>query len=254
MLSQKSIFHFCFRSITVVIKACAIHPEPVLLKQATAHYRFETIFGASVDFTMKLRHICALAFICQLFLLSGSGLQNTAFAHPHIFIDNQVEIVFDNKGLAGFRIQWVFDDMSSSGYIIDYDLNHDRMFSANEKRTLKKEVFDYLKNYDYMTYVDIDGNPFKVQFVTDFDPKIRGERLIYNFFIPCHVKASRHPKKIAIAVYDEEFFVNFSSKKGSFRLLHGEDFVTSTKIWININKSFYYNQFHPTEFIFYFKK
>ena len=74
--------------------------------------------------------------------------------------------------------------MSRSGYIVDYDLDRERRLSEIEKRTLKKGVFDCLKNYGYMIHIDIDGIPFKVRFVNDFEPKIEGDRMIYRFFVP----------------------------------------------------------------------
>jgi len=32
-------------------------------------------------------------------------------AHPHVFIVQRLEMVFDDKGLSGIRIRWLFDEL-----------------------------------------------------------------------------------------------------------------------------------------------
>lgn len=194
-----------------------------------------------------------LTLLCLGCLVSGWLMTEPATAHPHIWIDRRIEVQFDENGLAGFHMHWVFDEMTSSGFIVDYDTDRNNALSKEEIRVMKKEAFEYLKNYGYMTHITINGKPFQVKFVTDFNPVIKQDQLIYRFFIPCHVRSHKHFKEVAVGVYDEEYYVDFAQKKGSVKLVDSDGFHTSTRFRVNKNKSFYFNQFHPTEFILRFK-
>ena len=47
-----------------------------------------------------------------------------------MFIDSWVTVVFDEKGLEGFKIRWVFDEMFSSMMIMDFDTSQNGRFEA----------------------------------------------------------------------------------------------------------------------------
>ena len=53
-------------------------------------------------------------------------------AHPHVFIVQRINIVFDDQGLAGFRIHWRFDDMFSSMIAGDHDRNQNGHLESQE--------------------------------------------------------------------------------------------------------------------------
>ncbi len=46
-----------------------------------------------------------------------------SWPHPHVFIHTAVDAAFDEKGLTGFRIRLVFDEMFSSLIRMDYAQN-----------------------------------------------------------------------------------------------------------------------------------
>jgi len=168
-------------------------------------------------------------------------------AHPHVFIDYSITVVFDSKGLAGFRMRWTFDEMSSSGFIVDFDTNKDGRLSDAEKSVMKREAFDYLKNYEYMTHIEIDGKEFKVRYATGFNPSITEQTLVYEFFIPCHVSATQQEKRVSVAVYDEEFYIQFSTGKQAVQLQHQHPFRVVVKSLVNRSKTYYFGQLHPQE-------
>lgn len=138
-----------------------------------------------------------LLIICLLFVTPI-----VAGAHPHVFIDNYLKFEFDTKGLAGIQVTWIFDEMYSSCLLMDYD-NGDGILSPVEIREIKAEAFDNLKHYGYFMRVRIDGAPFEVKFVKDFNITTRGGNLLYHFTVPCHVSAAATPKKLSISVVDE---------------------------------------------------
>ena len=54
------------------------------------------------------------------------------YAHPHVFIENRLTIVFDSKGLAGIEVKWVFDEFFSNMIVTDYDQNRNHKLENAE--------------------------------------------------------------------------------------------------------------------------
>ena len=135
-------------------------------------------------------------------------------AHPHIFIVQRLNVAFDDKGLSGIKVCWHFDDMFAAMVIEEHDVNRNGKFEENEIQTIKEKAFSYIAEYSYFTFIKIDGIPFDVKFIKDFNAVLMNRKLIYEFFIPCHVTASQHAKKITIASYDPSYYtaILFSEK------------------------------------------
>jgi len=62
-----------------------------------------------------------------------------------------------------------------------------------------------LKNFNCFVHVDIQGKPFEARCVRDFTAELKGEKMLYGFFVPCHVRETPRFNEIHIAVYDPEF-------------------------------------------------
>jgi len=189
-----------------------------------------------------------LSILC--FLLSPSS----GWSHPHVFIDTSVKIVFDEKGLAGARIQWVFDEMFSSMIIMDFDRNKNRRFESDEVAEVKAGAFSNLKEFGYFTHIKIDGKPFKVSFVKDFSAKIDHERMIYTFFVPCHVCATTAFKQVSLSVYDPEFYSDIVLVKDSLLLENRESYEASCRIRKSPDTAYYFGQIVPEEILLRFKR
>ncbi|MEA2101807.1 MAG: DUF1007 family protein [Thermodesulfobacteriota bacterium] len=165
-------------------------------------------------------------------------------AHPHVFIDSQTTFVFDNNGLSAIDVRWVFDEMFGATFIMDYDANANGVLEKNEVATIKEEAFDYLKNFGYFTHINIDGRPFKVQFVTKFNAINEDGQLVYSFTIPCHVRASHTPKKISLAIYDESYYTQIDCQPGRIK---DSRFSATIKQQRNPGLSYYNGMIVPEE-------
>ena len=128
------------------------------------------------------------------------------FAHPHIFIEQNLKVMFDKKGVAGFTVHWEFDDMFSNMIREDYDLNKNGVLEKPEVASIKKKAFSYIAEFNYFIYVKINHMPFKIKYVTNFSARLESGKLMYIFFIPCHISASKNFKHISIASYDPNYY------------------------------------------------
>jgi ABC-type uncharacterized transport system substrate-binding protein len=127
-------------------------------------------------------------------------------AHPHVFVANRFRIVFDDEGLAGIQVRWVFDRYFSQMIADEFDTDRDGALNSFEVAVIKKDAFSNLANFDYFTFVKISGKPFEVKYVRNFNSTLKDGVLYYEFLIPCHVKAGKAFKEIRVSPYDPSYY------------------------------------------------
>lgn len=176
------------------------------------------------------------------------------WGHAHVWIHNAVIVHFDKNGLAGFKEEWVLDEMFSNMIIHDFDRNQDGKFDASEVKKICKGAFSNLKKFSYFTHVKINGKPFNVRFVKDFNAKIVKNRVVYHFFVPCHVKAISSFKEIRIGIYDESFYTNVTLLKDQIFFKNDTGYEHHHKVELNKNEPYYYGQVYPEEIVLRFRK
>jgi len=173
-------------------------------------------------------------------------MSSNVIAHPHIFIVQRLNIMFDDQGLAGFGVEWHFDEMFSSMIAADYDQNQNSSLEPAEVAMLKEKAFSYIAEYDYFIFVKIDGQPFKVQFIKNFNAVLKNGKLSYHFFVPCHVKADKLFKQLVIAAYDPSYYtaIFFAQKRPAF-VENGDQFVIESSIKEDKSTSIYFDMLNP---------
>lgn len=175
-------------------------------------------------------------------------------AHSHVWVHHGVIVHFDQNGLAGFKQEWVFDEMFSNMIIHDFDKNQDGRFEPTEIKAIQKGAFSNLENFEYFTHIKIDGKPFKVNFVKDFKAEIVDDIVVYHFFVPCHVKALSSFKEIRIALYDESFYTSLTLVKERIFFKNDSGFEHQHQVELNKDEPYYYGQVYPEEIILRFRK
>ena len=200
---------------------------------------------------MKKRKII-LATIVPVILLFAALSESSA--HPHVFIANRFRIVFDDDGVAGIRVKWVFDKYFSQMIADEFDIDHDGALNSSEIAVIEKGAFSNLANYDYFTFVRINGNPFKVKFVRDFKSTLKDGVLSYEFLIPCHVKADKTVKELRVSPYDPSYYtLVLFAETDPVTLINYNDFSVDHKIWKNTQESYYDGQVNPYEMVMKFQ-
>ena len=91
-----------------------------------------------------MKHIVIkLIFTIFCLLIISNG---TTWAHPHVFIEQNLKIVFDEKGMAGFNVHWKFDDMFSSMICEDHDVNKMGFLKKQKLHQSRKKPLPILLN------------------------------------------------------------------------------------------------------------
>ena len=195
-----------------------------------------------------------LALIPALVFLLIIGITATVSGHAHVWIHGAVIIKFDEQGMSGFRHEWVMDEMFSTMLIHDHDKNMNKKLEPDEVKDLYENAFTNLENFEYFTHIKINGKPFSVKYVKDFNAKIVKDSIVYQFFIPCHVKADKEDKEVRIAIYDESFYTNITIVKDQVFLENDSGYDCRYEIIKNKDDAFYYGQVYPEEIVLRFRK
>jgi ABC-type uncharacterized transport system substrate-binding protein len=146
-----------------------------------------------------------------------------ALAHPHVFVDYSLSFVFNENGFAGVEQHWVFDEMFTSTVLYEFDRDQNLSLDEKEITEIKEKYFSSLKDFAYFTHIKIDGKDFEVRYVKDFFAGIQEDKLVYRFFVPCHVSATSNFKEILVSIYDDTYYTDMASASDTLSFQGRED-------------------------------
>ncbi len=164
------------------------------------------IFHVLLKYANFKRVIIILPLVL-LFFLSAKLLPSS---HPHLFIDYSAHFVFDDAGLTGIKVKWVFDEFFSITVRNDFDTNKNSQFEKKEISEIKSSIFKNIQQYDCYTYIYIDGEFFKFKKAKNFTAYYQGDKVVFEFLIPCEINALGKEVEIRFLMYDETIFVAFT--------------------------------------------
>ncbi len=168
------------------------------------------------------------------------------YAHPHVFMDTTVTAHFNEEGISGFFIEWMFDEMFSSMIINDFDENYDSHFDAEEIKKIEQGAFSNLKNFHYFTYIWVNGKERQFNKVTQFFASINGNNLIYRFFIPCAITIGDGEAVVTVGAYDESYYCDVGFAKERHLMLKNSDgYDVRHEIVQDSKNPIYYGQVFP---------
>jgi ABC-type uncharacterized transport system substrate-binding protein len=160
----------------------------------------------------RLAHIA----IAAAALAAGAlAAPDRAAAHPHVWISVVAELLYAADGsITGLRQVWTFDEMFSAFAIRGIEQKTQGIFTREELASLAKTYVEGLKDFDYLTFVRLDGERQKdvftdaVDYVIDYDPKQTA--LTFSFTLP--LKTGMPAKSFEVLIYDPQlyFYLSFA--------------------------------------------
>ena len=121
-------------------------------------------------------------------ILLLSTLYTCLFAHPHMFIDTEMEVRLCNNTLEGIEITWHFDPMFTAAICADFDCNGNGLFNQDETSVVFSNAFSNLESSEYFTFVNIDGRVYSPEQIDEFSVFIQDGALVYRFFCPFNLR------------------------------------------------------------------
>jgi len=158
---------------------------------------------------IMVKHLVRLAFAAASVLAAGAS----AYAHPHVWVTMQGELVYAPDGsVTGVRYAWTFDDMFSAFATQGLETKKPGEFTRADLEPLAKENVTSLKEFDYFTYAKANGKKLEMKDPADYflDYNTKDTVLVLHYTLP--LKTPLKAKELNIEIYDPEYFVDFSFK------------------------------------------
>ncbi|MDO9584607.1 MAG: DUF1007 family protein [Desulfomicrobium sp.] len=152
---------------------------------------------------------CAVGVFSVLllvFMCLGWVFPRHAQAHPHVFAECGLALVFEDAGLAAVRQTWVFDEFYSAMVLMDLGLALSGDLDEAARKRVRAYTFDTLKPYDYFTRIRVDGERVAISDPRSFAARVHEGRLVFEFEIAAPVPALEETRLVTMAVYDESFY------------------------------------------------
>lgn len=152
-----------------------------------------------------------------LLVLAQCVLLPVAQAHPHIWIDGSVELVFDPQGQAtSVRQSWLFDELFSTYALQGMPRDKAGQVPARELEKITGEWMKALGEPEshFFSKMTLAGKPLNFgppqQAQTTWDPT--SSQLVLSFLLPLEQPVSIAGKGFEIDIQDPSYFVAFNYK------------------------------------------
>ena len=144
-------------------------------------------------------------------MVAALGIASGARAHPHIFVDTDIEIVFDESGQPeGIWISWTYDALFSMLLVSDMGLDADFTGTIPEHEREALDGFDmnWIEGYHGDTHVTQSGEALAlsgpVEWVSDYrDGQLHSRHLRHL------LKKPDLAHEWIIAVYDPTYYTSY---------------------------------------------
>ncbi len=190
--------------------------------------------SASKGLLLPLRACYILDMRRAALTLALSLLAAPALAHPHMFLDTSVAVLFNAGGqAASVKITWVYDDLSSLQYIADrgLDPDGDGVLTADEKAALTGFDMKWDAGFPGDSYALVGGVDQGLSRPRDYTADYKGGKIITT-----HIRDLAAPaaltkgQELVIQVYDPGFYTAYSLKGAALEYA-GAARACSAQIW-----------------------
>jgi len=163
-----------------------------------------------------------LAGALALFASIQVASTRPAHAHPHVWVNVETTVLYDQGKVAGFTHRWTFDDMYTAMAVQGLDKNQDGTFTREELAELAQVNIDGLKEFEFFTFARIKETPVKLAPPKDYWLEHKNGVLSLNFTLPIAEPVPAETEGFEFAVYDQTFFIAFDlAKENPVRLSDG---------------------------------
>jgi len=160
-------------------------------------------------------------------LIIGSSLlaitTTIANAHPHVFVEANMDVVLNEKGeFTELRQVWRFDEIFSATVIIDYDENADGKLDEKELEEVATTVKGSIAEYDFYTALRSGENVIEF-----FEPKtmsayFEDSQMIMFFSINPSKPFNMKDQPLRISASDTSYYVAFDFAEKNISLTGSE--------------------------------
>jgi ABC-type uncharacterized transport system substrate-binding protein len=160
--------------------------------------------GSAMVRAMIVSRLTASALSALALLLPAA-----AEAHPHIFVEHHMQVLFDRSGVTGLHMVWSFDEMYSSTLRSDYTETPKGPITAKDVLSLRDTHFAPVASKHFFATATVNGERVVLDHFTDFDAKFVDDKAIYSFTIPLKPVAPAAKNTLEVTIFDPEYYIDF---------------------------------------------
>jgi ABC-type uncharacterized transport system substrate-binding protein len=154
-----------------------------------------------------MRRLAGLA--ACLALVAGSA----ADAHPHVFIDTGLELVFDASGaLSGVRVTWSYDEFTSLLVLEDrgLDPDHDGVLTEEELAALDGFDMNWDEGWPGDLYLRAGGEEIALSRPLSHDVRFENGRIVTTHLRGLERSVAMDGTEVVLAAYDPTYYVAYA--------------------------------------------
>ncbi len=148
------------------------------------------------------RALTLVAFGCAAFQVSN------AMAHPHVFVEANLEVVRNAAGEAvSLRHVWRFDELFSSSVQLDFDDNGNGKLDEDELKEIGNVTSKSIAEYNFYTEIRNGENVVNFYEPSPYIVDIQNGQLLIIMALELEKPARMGPEGFKIAVSDPTYYV-----------------------------------------------
>ena len=148
-----------------------------------------------------------------------------ALAHPHVFIDTEVEVILNAEGkVDAIRVTWIYDDLYTLSIIEDrgFDPDLDGHLDTAEKAALSGFDMVWDEGYAGDTYVLAGEAPLGLSGPSDWTADYVDGKLVSTHLRRLEAPVDPHAVPFIVQSYDPSYYVSYRIV-GTPRVTGGKD-------------------------------
>lgn len=150
-----------------------------------------------------------LIFVGSMALM-GTMPVNTAQAHPHVFVEANMDIVLNDEGkFTELRYVWRFDEVFSTTIQFDYDANGNGKMDDDETQEISNTVKKSIAEYDFYTAIRSGGKALQFYEPEEIKTYFEDGQMIMILAIQPEVPYDFAKGPLRLSASDTSYYVAF---------------------------------------------
>ena len=137
------------------------------------------------------------------------GSPGPGAAHPHVFIDYSVTLLFAGEAIDGIRVAWIFDDLFSGFILQEFDRDRNQTLGPDEVRQIEQKHLPEFQRAGFFTTVNVNGKPVALQPARAFRATVAKGIVTYEFTLPFRVPLAS-TTAIEVVVDDPVYYIAYT--------------------------------------------
>ena len=148
-----------------------------------------------------------------IILLSALVMPSNGYAHPHSWVEMKTQIEGDKNEITGFKMEWIFDAMTSAYMLDGYDLSPEK--KAQSFQELADFVLNNMRADHYFTFFYDEEEPIRYKTAKNAGLTQNRAKLTLTFDLPLAKPQPATGSLLRLLIFEPSYYVDMSWQKKS---------------------------------------